>query len=143
MLSCFSLSWPSPRSFRSSKQKRKVTRNVSNTGASSTTNSSSRISSQSSPLPTPVTIADHHHNSDDDEEDEEDELEEEGGEETKKAGEVKSEVKAEPGASKKPKDANELHTYHEEELMAFKPNQLHADVQLLDGACISARNTAN
>ena len=62
----------------------------------------------------------------------------EGEEQAKKEGEVKSEVKTEPGASKKPKDANELHIYHEDELMLLKPNQLLADVQLLDGACVPA-----
>lgn len=90
-----------------------------------------------------MTIADLPHGSDDDEDDEEEEPEEEGEDQTKKEGEAKSEVKTEPGANKrKTKDANELHIYHEDELMALEPNRLHGDVELLDGACIPARDTA-
>ena len=95
-------------------------------------------------FPTPTTAPDLYRDSDDDDDDdEEEEPEEEGEEQVKKEGEVKPEVKAEPGASKKkPKDANELHIYHEDELMLLKPNQLLADVQLLDGACVPARYTS-
>jgi len=90
-----------------------------------------------------VTTVDLYHDSDEDEDDEDEEPEEEREEQVKKESEAKSEVKAEPGASKKkPKDANELHIYHEDELMLLKPNQLLADIQLLDGACAPARHTA-
>lgn len=89
-----------------------------------------------------MTIADSCCASDDsDEDDEEEEPEDEGGEQVEKEGEVKSEVKTEPGTSKKKKDANELHIYQEDELKLFKPDQLHADVQLLDGACVMTRHT--
>ena len=86
-----------------------------------------------------MAIADPYRSSDDsDEDDEEEEPEDEGGEQ------VKSEVKAEPGTNKKkPKDANELHIYHEDELTLLKPDQLHADVQLLDGACTAGRYTVS
>ena len=89
----------------------------------------------------PVATTDPYHASDDSEEDDEEgEPEDEGGEQVKKEGEVKSEVKAEPGTSgRKSKDASELRVYHEDELMLFKPDQLHADVQLLDGTCIATR----
>ena len=91
-----------------------------------------------------MTIADLSRDSDDDEDDEEEEADEEGEEQVKEEGRVKSEVNAEPGTGKKKsKDANELHIYHEDELMTFKLNQLHADVQLLDGACVLARYIAN
>lgn len=90
-----------------------------------------------------MTIADPHRVSDDsDEDEEEEEPEGEGGEQVKEEGEAKSEVKTEPSTNKKKsKDANELHIYHEDELMLLKPDQLHADVQLLDGACVTARYT--
>jgi len=93
------------------------------------------------PSPTAVATADPFHVSDDsDEDDEEGEPEDEEGEQVEKEIEVKSEVKAEPGTSKrKSKDADELRAYHEDELMSFKPDQLHADVQLLDGTCIAVR----
>lgn len=92
-----------------------------------------------------MAIADPYRSSDDsDEDDEEEEPEDEGGEQVKKEGEVKSEVKAEPGTNKKKlKDANELHIYHEDELTLLKPDQLHADVQLLDGACTAGRYTVS
>ena len=78
--------------------------------------------------------ADSYHSSDEDEDGEEEE--EEGEQQPPKEGEVKSEVKTEPGTSKKkPKDSDELHIYLDEELKLFKPNQLSADVQLLDGTC--------
>ena len=89
-----------------------------------------------------MTTSNLYRDSDDDEDEEDEEPEEEGEEPVKKEGETKSEVKSEPGASKKSKDANELHIYHEDELMLLKPNQLLADVQLLDGACVPARRTA-
>jgi len=89
-----------------------------------------------------VTASDLDRDSDEDDDDDEEEPEEEGEEQAKGTGEVKSEVKTESGASKKSKDANELHIYHEDELMLLKPNQLLADVQLLDGACVPARRTA-
>jgi len=92
---------------------------------------------------TPMATSDLYHDSDDDEEEEEEEPEEAGEEQVKKEGEVKSEVKAEPGVNKKSKDANELHIYHEDELMLLKPNQLLADVQLLDGACVIIRDTVH
>jgi hypothetical protein len=89
-----------------------------------------------------VVTADPYHASDDSDEDDEEGEPEDEGEQVEKEGEVKSEVKAEPGTSKKKsKDTNELRVYHEDELMLFKPDQLHADVQLLDGACIAARYT--
>jgi len=79
---------------------------------------------------------------DSDEDDEEGEPEDKEGEQVEKELEIKSEVKAEPGTSKrKPKDTDELRVYHEDELMVFKPDQLHADVQLLDGTCIAVRYT--
>ena len=90
-----------------------------------------------------MTTPDPHRDSDDDEDDEEEEPEEEGEEQAKKEGEVKSEVKTEPGTSKKKsKDANELHIYHEDELTLLKPNQLLADVQLLDGMYVPVRYTS-
>ena len=80
-----------------------------------------------------MTTSNLYRDSDDDEDEEDEEPEEEGEEPVKKEGETKSEVKSEPGASKKKsKDANELHIYHEDELMLLKPNQLLADVQLLE-----------
>ena len=90
-----------------------------------------------------MAIADPCYASDDsDEDDEEGEPEDEGGEQAEKESEVKSEVKAEPGTSKKKsKDGDELRVYHEDELMLLKPDQLHADVQLLDGTCIAPRYT--
>ena len=96
-----------------------------------------------SPLsPKFTATADLCHVSDESDEDDEGEEPEDEGEQAKKEGEVKSEVKAEPGTSKKKsKDANELHIYHEDELMLFKPDQLHADVQLLDGAYVATRCT--
>lgn len=98
-------------------------------------NSSSSISSQLSTSPRLITVADLYCDSDDDDDDEEEVPEEEGEERVKKEGEVK----AEPGTSKKKtKDLNELRVYVEDELMQFKPNQLLADVQLLDGACVLA-----
>jgi len=100
------------------------------------------------PTPIPIATANPHYDSDEDDDeddeddDEEEEPEEEGGEQVKKEGEVKSEVKAEPGTSKrKYKDANELHIYLEDELKLLKQDQLHADVQLLDGACVAATYT--
>ena len=54
-----------------------------------------------------------------------------------KEGKVKSEVEAELG-KKNPKDSSGLHIYLEDELKLFKPNQLLADVQLLDGGCVVA-----
>ena len=66
---------------------------------------------------------------------------EDEGEEQAKKCKVKLEVKTEPGTRKKRKDANELHIYHENELELLKPDRLHADVQLLDGAYIAARRT--
>jgi structural maintenance of chromosome 4 len=133
------LSWPSPRSSKSSKPKGKITRSVSSTGVQSTTSSSSNRSSESWSFHLPMTIADSYNGSDDSEGDDEEEGEE-GEEQAENEDEVKSEVKAEGGASKKKtKDSNELYIYQEPELMLLKPNQLSADVQLLDGACTVAR----
>lgn len=70
---------------------------------------------------------------DSDDDDEEEEEGEEGEGDVQKEGEVKPEVKSEPGVSKKKaKEPNELHIYGEDELKLFKLNQLTADVQLLD-----------
>lgn len=89
-----------------------------------------------------MATADPFHVSDDSDEDDEEGEPEDEGEQVEKEIEVKSEVKAEPGTSKrKSKDADELRVYHEDELMVFKPDQLHADVQLLDGTCIAVRYT--
>jgi len=137
---------PSPRSSISLKQKRRITRSVSITGPASTRNSSSSILSKSSPLSTSMCNPDPQCDSDDEEDDEGGEPgdeEEEEEEQAKKEGEVKSEVKAEPGTNKKnSRDANELRIYHEDELGLLKPDQLLADVQLLDGACAAVPYSA-